>query len=103
MTESEVGGAYEHETGNVIIETLEGAGFEPLDMPAVLVASHGPFTWGVDPAGAVANAIALDAVAAIATRTLALEPGTGPIEEHLLERHHRRKHGPGATYGQGPR
>ena len=69
-------------------------------MPAVLVRSHGPFTWGTDATDAVANAIALEAVAAMAQRTLALDPATRPIDEHLLERHFGRKHGPAAYYGQ---
>jgi L-ribulose-5-phosphate 4-epimerase len=93
---------YEAETGNVIVETLDGRGLDPLDMPAVLVASHGPFTWGRDPAEAVTNAVALEAVAAMASQTLALSPATESIAPALLARHHTRKHGPAAYYGQGP-
>ena len=70
-------------------------------MPAVLVASHGPFTWGPDPGAAVENAIALEAVAAMASRTLELDPDAQPMADYLLERHYRRKHGAGAYYGQG--
>ena len=69
-------------------------------MPAILVRSHGPFTWGASAAEAVANAIALEAVAAMAQRTLALDGAAGPIDDALLERHFRRKHGPAAYYGQ---
>jgi L-ribulose-5-phosphate 4-epimerase len=100
MTDAEVGGEYERETGAVIAETLQGLGLDPLAMPAVLVASHGPFTWGRDAAEAVTNAIALEAVAAMAYRTLALESGIGPIGEALRTRHFQRKHGPAAYYGQ---
>jgi len=100
MTEAEVGGSYEAATGDLIVETLDAAGLDPLDMPAVLVASHGPFTWGADATEAVANAIALEAVADMAGRALALDPGIGPISDALLERHFRRKHGPDAYYGQ---
>lgn len=100
MTAHEVAGEYELETGNVIVEALDATGCGPLEMPAVLVASHGPFTWGTDPHRAVANAIALEATAAMAARTLLLNPKVGPIGKNLLGRHHSRKHGPTASYGQ---
>jgi L-ribulose-5-phosphate 4-epimerase len=103
LAEDEVGGEYEARTGDVIVETLAGLGLEALEMPAVLVASHGPFCWGRDATAAVHNAIALEAVAAAAARTLALNPAAGPMTGYLLERHFRRKHGPGAYYGQPPR
>jgi L-ribulose-5-phosphate 4-epimerase len=98
----EISGDYEAETGHVIVETLDGRGLDPLDMPAVLVASHGPFTWGRDPAEAVTNAVALEAVAAMSAQTLALSPATESIAPALLARHHTRKHGPAAYYGQTP-
>ena len=97
---AELGPTYEAETGAVIIETLETIGLGPLEMPAVLVRSHGPFTWGVDATDALANAIALEAIAAMAEQTLVLDPYTRPIDDALLERHFGRKHGPGAYYGQ---
>jgi L-ribulose-5-phosphate 4-epimerase len=100
LSDEEVDGDYERETGTVIIETLEGLGLDPLEMPAALVLSHGPFTWGAGPAEAVANAIALEAVAAMAHRTTTLEAAVDPIAAHLLERHFGRKHGPAAYYGQ---
>ena len=103
LTEAELGASYEADTGAVIIETLDGLALAPLEMPGVLVRSHGPFTFGADAADAVVNAIALEAVAAMAYRTLALEPDAGPIGEALLERHFGRKHGPGAYYGQPDR
>ena len=77
LSDDEVAGDYEAVTGAVIVETLETGGFDPLEMPAVLVASHGPFAWGPDPATAVENAIALEAVAAMASRTLELDPDAG--------------------------
>ncbi len=100
LTRLEIDGEYELETGNVIVETLETAGLEALEMPAVIVASHGPFTWGGSATTAVHNAIALEAVAAMAARTLALSPGVGPLDPVLLERHFQRKHGTTAYYGQ---
>ena len=100
LTQAEIGGTYEADTGAVIVETLERLGLGPLEMPAVLVRSHGPFTWGADAADAVANAVALEAIAAMTHRTLALDPTTEPVDDALLERHFGRKHGPGAYYGQ---
>jgi L-ribulose-5-phosphate 4-epimerase len=84
----------------VIVEALEGLGIDPLEMPAVLVRSHGPFAWGADEAVAVENAIALEAVAAMGIDSLTLAPELPPIAGELLERHFRRKHGPAAYYGQ---
>jgi L-ribulose-5-phosphate 4-epimerase len=100
LRESEVSGEYEHETGAVIIETLERLGLSAAEMPGALVASHGPFTWGHDAADAVANATALEAVANMARQTLALNPGAEKIPTYLAERHYQRKHGPNAYYGQ---
>ncbi|MGD0863531.1 MAG: L-ribulose-5-phosphate 4-epimerase AraD [Candidatus Limnocylindrales bacterium] len=100
MRESEVAGEYEAETGAVIIETLERLGLSAAEMPAVLVASHGPFTWGRDAADAVDNAIALETVAAMAAGAVAVNPDVEPMADYLLERHFRRKHGPDAYYGQ---
>ena len=100
MTDAEIEGAYEAETGNVIIETIRSRVADALQMSAVLVRSHGPFTWGRDAAGAVVNAIALEAVAAMALRALSLAPGAHDVPDALLRRHFDRKHGPGAYYGQ---
>ena len=100
LSDAEIDGAYEAETGAVIIRTLTGAGLSAAEMPGVLVASHGPFTWGPDAAGAAQNAVALELVAGIAERTLALDPTVGPIGRRLLDRHYARKHGAGAYYGQ---
>jgi L-ribulose-5-phosphate 4-epimerase len=96
----EIAGDYEAMTGEVIVETLAQLRVDALQMPAALVASHGPFTWGRNAAEAVTNAVALEAVAALAYRTLVLDPARGPIAGDLLSRHFGRKHGPGAYYGQ---
>jgi len=103
LTESEVAGEYEAETGAVIVETLERLGLSAGEMPAALVASHGPFTWGRDAQEAADNATALEAVATMAIRTFAIDPQVKPMPQYLLERHFRRKHGPNAYYGQGRR
>jgi L-ribulose-5-phosphate 4-epimerase len=100
MTDAEVGGAYEAETGRLIASTIEDVAGDALRMPALLVRSHGPFTWGRDANDAVDNAIALEEVAAMALSTLGLAPDVGAVGEALLRRHFDRKHGPGAYYGQ---
>ena len=101
LTEEEIADAYEWNTGNVIVETFRDR--EPLDVPAVLVWRHGPFTWGPSGAKAVETAFALEVIAQMAFQTLVLAPGRPEIEPELLRRHFKRKHGPGATYGQpGP-
>jgi L-ribulose-5-phosphate 4-epimerase len=100
LTETEIAAAYESETGNVIVETVRGRGAEPLDVPAVLVHSHGPFVWGAGVEKAVENAVALEAVAQLALHTLVLAPDASGIEPALLAKHFRRKHGAGAYYGQ---
>ena len=79
LSDQEVAGDYEAATGAVIVEALTAAGLDAVEMPAVLVASHGPFTWGPDAAAAADNAIALEAVAAMAIETLALDPNAKPV------------------------
>ena len=101
LRDEEIDGDYELATGTVIAETLAGLGLDRLAMPAVLVAYHGPFSWGRVAADAVANAQAVELVAAMAARTLVLAPDAAAMPEHLRERHFGRKHGPGAYYGQG--
>jgi L-ribulose-5-phosphate 4-epimerase len=100
LSKGEIGGDYEAATGDVIVETLAGRSLDPLDMPATLVMSHGPFTWGTDPADATVSAVALEVVAAMAWRTLALSPDVGPAPDELRAKHFSRKHGPDAYYGQ---
>lgn len=99
LTAAEVAGDYEAATGAVILERF--ADLHPAHVPAVLVANHGPFTWGRDAADAAHNAIALEQVAAMALGTLQLAPEQGPIAAHILDKHFSRKHGPKAYYGQG--
>ncbi len=89
---------YEPATGRIIVERF--AGLDPLASPAVLVAGHGPFTWGRDAAESVQNAVALEAVAEMALGTRRLDPRAPELETYILEKHHRRKHGPAAYYGQ---
>ena len=98
LTEAEINGAYEAETGNVVIETFRGR--DPMAVPAALVCSHGPFAWGRDPLEAVHNAVVLEEVAFMAWHTLALAPDKGEMQPSLLDKHYLRKHGPGAYYGQ---
>jgi L-ribulose-5-phosphate 4-epimerase len=100
LEQVEVDGDYERLTGEVVAETFARRGLDPLACPAALVASHGPFAWGADVEAAVENAVALEAVAAMALRTEQLRPAAGPIGDGLRLRHFRRKHGPGAYYGQ---
>ncbi len=100
LTGEEIGGDYERCTGEVIVETVARLGLDPLERPAVLVASHGPFAWGAGAEEAVENAIALEVVAESSFRTELLRPGVEPIPTELLDRHFLRKHGPGAYYGQ---
>jgi L-ribulose-5-phosphate 4-epimerase len=89
---------YEANTGLVIAETFKK--LNPLEHPAVLVASHGPFTWGKDVQAAVHNAEVLEFVARLASETLRINPRIKPMQSVLLRKHFTRKHGPKAYYGQ---
>ncbi len=100
LTPNEIKTDYEENTGRVIIERFRK--LDPLQHPAVLVSSHGPFTWGKDVAEAVHNAAVLEFVARLASETLRLNPKLKPMQSALLDKHFLRKHGPGASYGQGP-
>jgi L-ribulose-5-phosphate 4-epimerase len=100
LAADEVRGAYEHNTGVVIGECFRTRGIDPVAMPGVLVAGHGPFAWGRDARGAVENAIALEATARMALDTLRINPDAGGVDQVLLDRHHQRKHGADAYYGQ---
>ena len=101
MTPEEIGGAYELETGNVIIETFKNKGVDPDQVPAVLVCSHGPFAWGTDPHNAVHNSVVLEELAFMAFHTEAMTPGIAPMQQELQDTHYLRKHGKNAYYGQG--
>jgi len=98
MTEEEIKDDYELNTGKVIVERI--AGMDPMQMPAILVANHGPFTWGADPAAAVEATVVLEQIAAMALGTITINPNQGPINIALLEKHYLRKHGKNAYYGQ---
>lgn len=100
MTDEEIKGEYEKETGTVIIERF--AGINPDHIPAVLVHSHGPFAWGTDAMNAVHNAVVLEEVAMMAWHNLSLSSNTiAPMRQVLLDKHYLRKHGANAYYGQG--
>lgn len=98
LTEAEVEEAYELNTGRVIVERFKDINY--LEMPAVLVAEHGPFTWGKDCHEAVHNSVVLEQVAEMAFFTRSLTGHDQPISRHVLEKHYLRKHGPNAYYGQ---
>jgi L-ribulose-5-phosphate 4-epimerase len=97
---AEIKDEYEANTGEVIVETFKQAKFDPLQHPAVLVASHGPFTWGKDAHDAVHNAAVLEYIARLNSETLRINPRIKPMQPVLLDKHFLRKHGPNAYYGQ---
>jgi L-ribulose-5-phosphate 4-epimerase len=97
LTDDEINGDYVLNTGRAIVERFQGS--DPLALPGVLVAGHAPFTWGKTPEEAAHNAVVLEVIARMAFNTVLLNPGAG-ISQTLLNRHHFRKHGATATYGQ---
>jgi L-ribulose-5-phosphate 4-epimerase len=98
LTETRANADYEGETGAVIIECIGNA--DPFDVPAVLVAGHAPFTFGVNAADAVENSLVLERVAQMALGTIQLNRDISALPSHILQKHHNRKHGPDAYYGQ---
>jgi len=98
MTDEEIQGAYEKETGTVIIEAFRS--IDPNQVPAVVVNSHGPFAWGKDAMDAVHNAVVLEEVAFMDWHAMMMEPSRGPMQQTLLDKHYLRKHGKNAYYGQ---
>jgi len=100
MTDEEIRGAYELETGNVIIETFRKRAIDPAQIPGVLVHCHAPFAWGKDARQAVHNAVVLEEVARMALHTYQLNPQVQPMNRTLLDKHFLRKHGANAYYGQ---
>lgn len=100
MTAEEIGGAYEKETGTVIIETFKNRKIDPAQVPAVLVFSHGPFAWGTDAMDAVHNAVVLEEVAFMDWHAQMMNPEAGRMQQELLDKHYLRKHGANAYYGQ---
>ena len=98
MTAEEIQSDYELNTGKVIVRRF--ADIDPVQMPAVLVANHGPFTWGRSPAAAVESAVVLEQVAVMALGTITINPKQNAISKVLLDKHYLRKHGKDAYYGQ---
>lgn len=98
MTDAEIKGEYEKETGNVITETF--ADRDPAAIPGVVVNSHGPFAWGSDPMNAVHNAVVMEEVAFMAWHAMVLAPERKDMQQALLDKHYLRKHGENAYYGQ---
>ncbi len=100
LSPEEIEEAYEKNTGFVIIETFEEKGINPMHTPAVLCKNHGPFAWGKDAHEAVHNAVVLEEVAKMATKTETINPEAGKAPDYLKDKHFYRKHGANAYYGQ---
>lgn len=98
LTEAEIEGEYEKETGAVIVETF--ADRDPVAIPGVIVHSHGPFAWGSNPMNAVHNAVVMEEVAFMDWHAMMINPEKGTMQQELLDRHYLRKHGNNAYYGQ---
>ncbi|MTD41046.1 L-ribulose-5-phosphate 4-epimerase [Erwinia sp. CPCC 100877] len=100
MTDAEINGEYERETGSAIVETFRERGISAAQMPGVLVHSHGPFAWGKNARDALHNAIVLEEVAYMGIFCRQLAPELPPMQQTLLDKHYLRKHGANAYYGQ---
>ncbi|MCP2231607.1 L-ribulose-5-phosphate 4-epimerase [Klebsiella pneumoniae] len=100
MTAQEIAENYEHNTGEVIIDTFQSRGISPTAIPAVLVNAHGPFAWGSSAENAVHNAVVLEEIAYMGIFSRQLTPGMRDMQQVLLDKHYLRKHGAGAYYGQ---
>ena len=98
LSAAEIEGEYEANTGTAILRRMEG--LDPLGCPACLVAGHGPFCWGKSVTDAAHSAVIAEELAAIAWITVTINPDAKPISRTLRDKHHFRKHGPSATYGQ---
>ena len=98
MVKDKIKSDYELNTGEVIVRRFEN--INPMEMPAVLVANHGPFTWGKTPDKAVEANVVLEQIATMALGTVTINPKQGPISKALLDKHYLRKHGENAYYGQ---
>lgn len=101
LTQEEIDNGYEHETGNVIVETFEERGILPMEVPGVLLHGHGPFTWGKDAKSAVMNAVVLDEVCKTNLFARQLNHFAEELPQRILDKHYLRKHGEHAYYGQG--
>lgn len=99
LTKNEVEEEYEFKTGKVIVEEIESRHIDPLSIPGILVKNHGPFTWGKNAAESVYHAVVLDKIAEMCIKTLILNKNAS-MEEFVLNKHYKRKHGPNAYYGQ---
>ena len=100
LTDSEINGEYELETGNVIIETLMEKQLKPLEVPGIVISHHGPFSWGKNSDQAVHNAKVMEVVAHMATLTEQIQSSARAVDQTLLNKHYLRKHGKNAYYGQ---
>lgn len=98
LTQAEISGEYEHETGKVIIETIGDK--NPMSIPGIIVYQHGPFAWGKNAMDAVHNAVVMEEVAKMAFRSITINPRVPDIDKVLLDKHYLRKHGANAYYGQ---
>lgn len=99
LSGQEVMEAYEKNTGKVIIETIDKAGYDPMEIPGIVVKNHGPFAWGTSAANAVYNAVVMEKVAEMDLKTLLLNPDS-KLAQYVLDKHYMRKHGSNAYYGQ---
>lgn len=100
ISDSQIAGDYELETGNQIVDTFKTNDISPMYTPMVIVALHGPFAWGDTPEKAVYNAIVLEEVAKMALNTIAINPNIEPVKYSLIKKHFTRKHGKDSYYGQ---
>ena len=101
LTPAELEEDYEKNTGRIIVKTFRSRGLDPVAVPGVICHSHGPFTWGKDPAQAVYHAVVLEEVAKMALLTRQVDADAAPAPQYLLDKHYMRKHGPNAYYGHG--
>ena len=99
LTKEEVEEAYELNTGKVIVECIKERDIDPIAVPGIVVKNHGPFSWGKDADAAVYHVVVMEAVAEMALKTLTLKPQAS-MQQYVLDKHYKRKHGPGAYYGQ---
>ena len=100
LTQEEVDGDYELNTGKVIAATFKERNLDPLAVPGVICRCHGPFTWGKDAAKAVYHAVVLEEMAKMAMYTITIDPNAKTAPQYVLDKHYLRKHGPNAYYGQ---
>lgn len=100
LSEKEVRGDYELETGNLILTTMKNLRLDPAEITMILVAGHGPFTWGETAEKAIHNAVVLEEICRMALYTRIINPAQGPLPPHIVEKHWQRKHGTNAYYGQ---